>query len=202
MTAGALTHAIALTGSIGSGKSTLVNLLSLYGYQSICADSIAHEVLDECSAEVIAHFGDRILDNSGKIERKKLANIVFASAIERKKLNSILHPQIQMQIFAQAWQLEEKKMWYFIDIPLFFEVGGKEAFPVARSLVIYAPANKAIERIMQRDKLNFEEAKMRLDSQISIEEKCRLADDIIGNDGSLRALQQRLESYLKSLPKL
>lgn len=93
-------------------------------------------------------------------------------------------------------------MWYFIDIPLFFEVGGKEAFPVARSLVIYTPANKAIERIMQRDKLNFEEAKMRLDSQISIEEKCRLADDIIGNDGSLRALQQRLESYLKSLPKL
>lgn len=54
---------------------------------------------------------------------------------------------------------------------------------------------------MQRDNLTLEEAKMRLEAQMSIEEKCRLADDIIGNDGTLRALQQRIESYINSLPK-
>ena len=72
---------------------------------------------------------------------------------------------------------------------------------MARSLVVYTPVKEAIERVVQRDNLTLEEAKMRLEAQMSIEEKCRLADDIIGNDGTLRALQQRIESYINSLPK-
>lgn len=82
----------------------------------------------------------------------------------------------------------------------FFEVGGKETYPVARSLVVYTPKDKAIARIIKRDNLSLEDATARLEAQIPIEQKCRLADDIIGNDGDLRSLQQRLESYLQSLP--
>ena len=197
---GELRYAIALTGSIGSGKSTLVSFLSLYGYESICGDSIAHKVLDENAVEVIEAFGDFIVGENGKINRKKLGKIIFSSSKEREKLQNILHSPIQAEILAQAWWLEEKGVWYFLDIPLFFEVGGKEAYPVARSLVVYTPKDKAIARIIKRDNLSLDEATARLDAQMPIEEKCRLADDIIGNDGDLRSLQQRLESYLQSLP--
>lgn len=195
-----LQYAIALTGIIGSGKSTLVSFLSLYGYESVCADSVAHEVLDENKSEVIAHFGNEITNKNGDIDRKKLAGIIFSSKEKREELQAILHPLIQAEVLSRAWQLEEKRVWYFLDIPLFFEVGGREAYPVARTLVVYTPAKQAMERIMKRDNLSFEEAKARLDSQMCIEEKCRLADDIIGNDGTLRALQQRVEAYLRSLP--
>lgn len=196
----ALRYAIALTGIIGSGKSTLVSFLSLYGYESVCADTIAREILSQNEAQVIAHFGEAITDSSGAIDRKKLGALVFGSKSKREELQEMLHPLIQAEILARAWQLEEKRVWYFLDIPLFFEVGGKDAFPVARSLVVYTPARQAIERIMKRDSLTREEAQARLDSQIGIEEKCRLADDVIGNDGTLRALQQRVEAYLHSLP--
>ena len=195
-----LRYAIALTGSIGSGKSTFVSLLSLYGYQSICADSIAHKVLEEHSAEVIAYFGNEILQSDNTINRKVLGNIIFASSSKREELQAILHPHIQKAILTQAQQLEEKKVWYFIDIPLFFEVGGKEAYPVARSLVIYTPKAKAIERIMKRNNFTFEEAKARIDAQMPIENKCRLADDVINNEGDLRTLQHNAESYIQSLP--
>lgn len=194
-----LKYAIALTGTIGSGKSTLVSLLSLYGYESICADSISHQMLEAHGNEVIESFGNEIVEN-GKISRKKLGKIVFANQPKREILQKILHPYIQKEILAQAQRLEQKRVWYFLDIPLFFEVGGKDVYPVARSLVVYTPAKKAIERIMKRDNLTEQEAKARLAIQLPIEQKCRLADDIIGNDGDLRALQQRVESYLRSLP--
>ncbi len=129
-----------------------------------------------------------------------LGNIIFASSSKREELQAILHPHIQKAILTQAQQLEEKKVWYFIDIPLFFEVGGKEAYPVARSLVIYTPKAKAIERIMKRNNFTFEEAKARIDAQMPIENKCRLADDIINNEGDLRTLQHNAESYIQSLP--
>lgn len=192
--------AIALTGSIGCGKSTIVSVLGLYGFKSICADSIAHQMLESHSDEVIEAFGRDILDENGKIMRKKLGAIVFSDDKKREILQNILHTHIKDEIFAKASALEKFKQWYFIDIPLFFEVGGKATYPVARSLVVYVPEKKVIERIMKRDNFSLEEAQTRLKSQISIEEKCRLADDIIGNDSDLRALQQRVESYLRSLP--
>lgn len=196
-----LQYAIALTGSIGSGKSTLVSLLSLYGFKCVCADTISREMLEKHASEVIEYFGDGIVEN-GEISRKKLGEIVFSQDSKRKALESILHPHIRDEIFKQALVLEKSKTWYFLDIPLFFEVGGKETYPVARSLVIYIPEKDAIGRIMCRDGLSEEEALARLHSQIPIEEKCRLADDVIGNDSDLRALQHRLEKYIKSLPNI
>ena len=194
-----LKYAIALTGSIGSGKSTIVGLLKHYGYESICADSIAHKVLQECASEIIACFGEEVGDGKGGIIRKNLGNVVFSSEERRKQLEEIIHPRVREQILAQARELEAQKTWYFLDIPLFFEIGGKDAYPVARTLVVYTTPKKAIERIMKRDNFTFEEAQLRLNAQMSVEEKCRLADDIIGNDGDLRSLQQRVDKYIQSL---
>lgn len=192
-------YAIALTGSIGSGKSTLVSFLTLYGYQSVCADSIAHQVLMESTSQVLECFGEGISDGCGGISRKKLADIVFASESKRKELQNLLHPEIKRRICKQAYSLESSKIWYFLDIPLFFEVGGKAEYPVKRSVVVYTPREQALQRIIQRDSMSVQEAELRLNAQMDIEEKCRLADDVLRNDGDLKALQRNLESFLHSL---
>lgn len=192
-------HAIALTGSIGSGKSTLVSFLTLYGYQSVCADSIAHQVLMEFTSQVLAHFGKEVSDGYGGVSRKKLGDIVFSSESKRKELQNILHPEIKRRIYEQAYKLELSKTWYFLDIPLFFEVGGKVEYPVNRSVVVYVPREQALQRIMQRDGLSLYEAELRLNTQMDIEEKCRLADDVLRNDGDLKTLQRNLETFLHTL---
>lgn len=192
-------HAIALTGSIGSGKSTLVSFLTLYGYQSVCADSIAHQVLMESTSQVLAHFGEEVSDGYGGVSRKKLGDIVFASESKRQELQNLLHPEIKRRIYEQAYKLEPSKTWYFLDIPLFFEVGGKAEYPVNRSLVVYTPREQALQRIIQRDGLSLQQAQLRLNAQMDIEEKCRLADDVLRNDGDLKALQHNLEAFLQTL---
>lgn len=192
-------YAIALTGSIGSGKSTLVSFLTLYGYQSVCADSIAHQVLMESASQVLAHFGEEVSDGSGGVSRKKLGNIVFASESKKQELQDLLHPEIKRRIYEQAYKLELSKTWYFLDIPLFFEVGGKTEYPVNRSLVVYTPKEQALQRIIQRDGLSLQQAQLRLNAQMDIEEKCRLADDVLCNDGDLKALQHNLEAFLQTL---
>lgn len=192
-------YAIALTGSIASGKSTLVSFLTLYGYQSVCADSVAHQVLAESTSQVLAHFGEEVSDGYGGVSRQKLGNIVFASESKRQELQNLLHPEIKRRICEQACRLESLKTWYFLDIPLFFEVGGKAEYPVNRSVVIYTPRDQALQRIIQRDGLSLCEAELRLNAQMDIEEKCRLADYVLRNDGDLKALQCNLEAFLRTL---
>ena len=104
-----LRYAIALTVSIGIGKSTFVSLLSLYGNKSSCADSIAHKVLEEHSAEVIAYFGNEILQSDNTINRKVLGNIIFASSSKREELQAILHPHIQKAILTKHSSLKKRK---------------------------------------------------------------------------------------------
>lgn len=106
-----LRYAIALSGGIASGKSTVASLLKLYGYHIICADEIAHTILDSSAKEVIALFGDEILsadcsDCALRIDRQKLGKIVFADKVARGKLESILHPKIRKEILQQAQKQE------------------------------------------------------------------------------------------------
>lgn len=201
MSSHTLNHAIALTGCIGSGKSTVVSLLTLYGYDCVCADKIAHSVLVAQKSSVVEVFGEVILNTQGEIERKKLGEIVFANAQKREMLESILHSHIRDEIIRQAMELEKKQAWYFLDIPLFFEVGGKDVYPTKRSVVIYAPLEESLRRIMQRDQLSMAEAQARLNAQMPIMQKCALADDVIDNSQDIKSLQRQVESYIQSLPK-
>lgn len=201
MSSSILNHAIVITGCIGSGKSTAVSFLMLYGYDCVCADKIAHSVLIAQKSSVVEAFGEGILNAQGEIERKKLGEIVFANPQKREILESILHSHIRDEIIKQALVLEKKQVWYFLDIPLFFEVGGKDTYPVKRSVVIYASLEESLRRIMQRDRLSMAEAQARLNAQMPIEQKCALADDVIDNSQDIKLLQRQVESYLQSLPK-
>lgn len=187
-------YAIALSGGIASGKSTVASLLKLYGYCVICADSIAHRVLEENKDSIVAVFGDEILGGDGKIERKKLGGIVFSNATLRKELEAILHPKIKAEILKEAQKEEQKKIPYFVDIPLFFERGD---YPIAHSLLIATTQELQIERLKKRNGFSEQEALSRINAQMPLGQKRAMASYVIENCSSLESLQQKLECYLQ-----
>ncbi|CAD7288154.1 Dephospho-CoA kinase [Campylobacter suis] len=185
-----------VTGSIGSGKSTFVNLLKNAGFSVIDADLISHEMLENSQNEVIKKFGSHILQN-GKISRKKLGAIVFNDKAKLKELEKILHPKISAKIAMQSEILEQQKKPFFVDIPLFFEGLGEKNFD--KIIVVYAPENLLIERVMKRNDLDYETAQSRVQLQIDIEIKKQMADFVIDNSGDLENLKQQTQEFLKNI---
>ncbi|WP_299186972.1 dephospho-CoA kinase [uncultured Campylobacter sp.] len=216
-------HAVVITGSIGSGKSAVCELLAGLGFEIIDADKISHDVLDRCAAQVAEIFGAQYVvqkdvqaanlnpqaefnARSGEeisaapctsVDRKKLGELVFKSPAELAKLEVLLHPKITAEILSQARALEAKGKLYFVDIPLFFEGKRYEFFD--KAAVVYAPKNTLISRVMKRNGLDHAAAKHRVELQMDIEQKCAMADFVIDNSGDLAALKAAVERFLKEL---
>ncbi|MFT2650189.1 dephospho-CoA kinase [Helicobacter pylori] len=193
-----LKNAIALTGGIGTGKSTTIKILESQGYRILDADKIAHQLLQERRFEIAQHFGSDILEKD-ILNRKKLGVIVFQNTNELKWLEDFLHPLIRECMLQKAYELEKNHQAYFLDIPLFFEVGGKKCYPVSKVVLIYAPRVLQIERLLERDKLKEAEILQRLACQIDIEQKRAMSDCIIDNSSSLKDLNKQVERFLKTL---
>lgn len=185
-------NAIALTGGISTGKSTVCNLFKLHGFLTIDADKIAHRLLDENSHKIAAMFGEQYVEN-GKVLRKKLGKIIFSNEENKLKLEALLHPLIKEEIIKESKIFEEQNKPYFVDIPLFFE---KMHYPISKSLVIYTPKNLQIERLMKRDNISEEEAKLKISNQMDIEEKRKLANMVIDNSQNLKHLQNEVERII------
>ena len=191
-------NAYVITGSIASGKSTVVNLLKERGFSVIDADLIAHEQLEICKREIIEVFGEQILDEAGLIDRKKLGAIVFREPKKLTNLEQILHPKIKAEILSKASQLERLGQVYFVDIPLFFEK--KERYADFKNVaVIYAPKELLLSRLMSRNALSLEDAKARVELQMDIEQKREMANFIIKNSGDRENLELELEKFLKQI---
>ena len=188
-------NAYVITGSIASGKSTVVNLLKERGFSVIDADLIAHEQLEICKREIVEVFGEQILDEAGKIDRKKLGDTVFNEPKKLKNLEQILHPKIKAEIFCKASQLESLGQVYFVDIPLFFEK--KERYDEFKNVaVIYAPKELLLSRLMSRNGLSLNEAKARVELQMDIEQKKKMAKFVIDNSSDREHLKLELEKFL------
>ena len=190
-----LEYAIALTGGIATGKSTVCNLLRLYGFAIIDADEVAHQILDENSANIAKLFGKEYVKN-GKVQRKELGKLIFGNSEERKKLEHFLHPQIKRHILQLAKKQERFKIPYFIDIPLFFETRN---YDIKKVVVVYAPKEVQIQRLTKRERLSLEEAKKRVELQIDIEKKRKLADFVIDNSFDLKHLQKEVEIFIEKI---
>ena len=188
-------NAIALTGGISTGKSTVCNLLKLHGFSIIDADNIAHRLLDLNSDKIAILFGNEYVEN-GKVIRKELGKIIFSNEENKLKLEALLHPLIYEEIKKEALRLEECGKPYFIDIPLFFE---KMSYPVKSTLVIYTPKDIQVQRLMQRDSINENEALLKISNQMYIEKKKELADRFIDNSKDLKHLQNEIEKYIKEI---
>lgn len=186
------THAIALTGGISTGKSTVGNLLKLHGFLIIDADSIAHKLLDSNSHIIAQMFGDEFVED-GKVLRKNLGKIIFSDVKEKKRLESFIHPLIKDEIIKEARIFEEAKKPYFIDIPLFFE---SMHYNISKSVVIYTPYSIQLKRLMQRDNISEDEAKLKISNQMDIEKKKTLATYVIDNSLTLKNLQKEVEIFI------
>lgn len=188
-------NAIILTGNLGSGKSTVSSLLKLKGFVVIDADEIAHNVLQNEAGAIMDEFGSEFV-NDGVVDRKKLGKAVFQDINKRKKLESILHPKIRNEIQKEALKMEQFKLPYIIDIPLFFESKSYEARYI---LLVYAPLNLCFKRLQKRDILSDIEIQNRQNSQMDIELKRQKSDFIIENTKDLKHLQDEVEKFLKWL---
>ncbi len=185
-------NAIALTGGISTGKSTVCNLFKLHGFLTIDADLIAHRLLDENSDKIASMFGEKYVEN-GKVIRKELGKIIFSNEVNKLKLEALLHPLIENEIIKESKIFEEQNKPYFVDIPLFFE---KMHYPIPKSLVIYTPKDIQIQRLMKRDNIDENEAKLKISNQMDIEEKKKLADMVIDNSHNLKHLQAEVERII------
>ncbi|WP_419774253.1 dephospho-CoA kinase [Halarcobacter sp.] len=188
-------NAIALTGGISTGKSTVCNLFKLHGFLIIDADEIAHKLLDENSAKIAEMFGSQYVEN-GKVLRKELGKIIFTNEENKLKLEALLHPLIKDEIVKRSRLFESQDKPYFIDIPLFFE---KMHYPIPRSLVVYTPKDLQIQRLMKRDSISEEEALVKISNQWDIEKKKELADMVIDNSKNLKNLQDEVERIIEEI---
>jgi len=183
----AFKYAVALTGSIATGKSSAGIYLSKLGFEIIDADSIAHDMLNVQYQAIARLFGEHMLNADKTVNRKALGSVVFSNAVKRKALEDLLHPRIFLEIETQAKQLDIKRTPYLVDIPLFFE---SKRYPIAKSLLVYTPIPLQLLRLRQRDDSSEEDAQRRIDAQISIEIKKQKADYVIDNSGTLTDLER------------
>ncbi len=188
-------HAIALTGGIASGKSTVCSLFSLHGFLTIDADKIAHRLLDENTNAIAKLFGDKYIKEN-RVDRKVLGALVFNNLEEKKRLEKFIHPLIKDEIIKEAAIFESYGKPYFIDIPLFFE---NKSYNIKRSLVVYVDKELQVERLMKRDKIEKDEALVKIGNQMDIEEKRKMATYVIDNTKDLKHLQDEVERVRKEI---
>jgi dephospho-CoA kinase len=192
---------LGLTGGISCGKSTVSHFISTSKVEVVDADKVAREVVLPGSPAyhlILDHFGTDILLESSEIDRNALGKIIFSNAEERAALNNLTHPRIKLLILKQvveAFLLLNSMV--VIDTPLLFEAGFYRWVHV--TVVVYCPPSMQLDRLMTRDKIGPAEAKAKMDSQMSIEQKKNLAQHVIDNSGSMTSSRDQTEKLLQAL---
>ncbi|MBM2829298.1 MAG: dephospho-CoA kinase [Gammaproteobacteria bacterium] len=188
---------IGLTGGIGSGKSTICKLFADFGIPVIDADQIAHDLVrpgQPALQAITETFGEEILtDNKGKLDRKRLRELVFQDSDSRKKLEAILHPLVYAEIDEQLTNITAP--YCIICIPLLIETRATDR--VDRVLVIDIQEAIQIQRACQRDNMDVEDIKIIMRAQVSRDLRLKAADDIIHNDGDIVSLQNQVNDLHK-----
>ncbi|HJR74848.1 MAG TPA: dephospho-CoA kinase [Luteimonas sp.] len=185
---------VGLTGGVASGKTAAARCFEALGVTVADADVAAREAVapgSEGLDEVVAVFGEGVLDASGGLDRAAMRRRVFADEAARKRLEVIVHPRVRKALKAAC---EAARGPYAIAaIPLLAEGGGREAYPwLDRILVIDVPRETQIERLIRRDGVDAALAERMLAAQAGRELRLTIADDVIVNDGSLQALEAQV----------
>ena len=177
-------YVIGLTGGIATGKSLVSAMIMELGGQIINADLIARKVVEPGTPawkQIADHFGEGILNSNQTIKRKELGRIVFADADKLDQLNKITHPFIIAEIERQLSCCRDSldKEIIVIDAPILLELGLERL--VDEVWVVTVDPAAQLERLMKRDNLSAEEAKLRIQAQMPLEEKVKRADRVIDN---------------------
>lgn len=191
---------LGLTGSFGSGKTTVARIFKSFGAQIIDADKLAHGCIAPGSPayeKIIHAFGNGILDKDGRIDRKKLSDIVFNDINLLIKLNSIIHPQVIRIIKAKINSSKSKVI--VLDAPLLLEAGLKGL--VDKLLVVKITRARQLKRIQNKTSLSKQDILKRIKSQIPLPQKVRLADFVIDNSATLSETMKQVEQIRRLLWK-
>ena len=191
---------IGLTGGIASGKSTVSKYLAEKGFKVYDADKIAKDISEKklVQEEIIATFGDKILEENRNIDRKKLKEIVFEDKEKLKQLNAIIHPKV-IDFYKELKEKNTDEIIIF-DVPLLFE-SGIDKF-CDKILVVISDYEIQLNRIVERDKIDRDLAEKIIKSQLSNEERIKKADVVIENNSSLEDLFEKVERFCERIWKL
>ncbi|WP_017348310.1 dephospho-CoA kinase [Pantoea sp. A4] len=194
-------YTVALTGGIGSGKTTVSTAFAALGVAVIDADVIAREVVQPGAPALDAiarRYGADILDNQGALLRSRLREIIFAAPAEKTWLNALLHPQIQ----ARTQQLKQQAAGPYVlwVVPLLVENGLQTQ--ADRVLVVDVDENMQLSRTQQRDGVTLEQAKSILAAQATRAQRLACADDVINNNGSSQEVLPQVKALHQQYLKL
>jgi dephospho-CoA kinase len=197
--------AVGLTGGVASGKTTVARILKEEGAILLDADQIARELVEPRTptwAEVVKAFGPDILDEEGAIRRKKLADLAFSDPRRRRRLNEILHPPIKKEIARRLKEIGRSNpdAIVIVDAALLVETGDYREMD--RLIVVTSTEVQQLERLWQRDGTGREQALAILSSQLEAEEKVKVADFVIRNEGSLEETKKRTREVFRELRRI
>ena len=174
---------VALVGNIASGKSTVEEILQQFGYK------VCHKLLENNSEIVEAFSSYNILDENQNISREKLGKIVFSNPKLKTKLESILHPQIRKEIL-KFFEINKSQKIVFVAIPLLFEANMQDLFD--KILFVYTNDEIRLKRLIARNNYTKEYAQIRLNSQLSQDEKVKKSDYVIYNNSTKDDLKKEV----------
>jgi len=196
---------VGLTGGVASGKTAVSQILREEGAYLIDADQIARELVQPHTVtwnELIRIFGKEILQEDGSIHRKRLAAKVFSDPEQRNLLNQILHPRIKAEINRRVKEIGQKdpNAIVVIDAALIVETGDYQEMD--KLIVVTSTEKQQIERLKKRDGVDQEETQKILSSQIPLEEKLKVADFVIRNEGSFEETKRRVKEVFQELKRI
>ncbi|MDD4356944.1 MAG: dephospho-CoA kinase [Smithellaceae bacterium] len=193
---------VGLSGGIACGKSTVAQMFVRLGGHLIDFDKLAHEVQEPnrpAWQDVVHYFGREVLQPDQKIDRNKLALVVFNHPDRLQKLNDIVHPRVY-----EAWRirLEEINKHHphavvFADVPLLFEAGMQHLFDL--TILVMIEPEEQVNRLMSRNDLCLAEAELRLSCQMPIRDKMNLADIIIDNRCAMNETEKKVADVWQGL---
>jgi dephospho-CoA kinase len=203
-----MTCLLGLSGGIGSGKSTVTQILIELGATTIDADAIVHEQQapgQPMLAEIAKAFGDAVIGPDGALDREAVGAIIFRDPEARVRLNAIVHPPVVAEMFRRAKAaVEAGDALVVLDIPLLFEgrVSGRGSGAVMNfdeTLCVWVSREVQLERTMARDGCDEGEAQRRIEAQLPIDEKREMADHVIDNSGTIKETRAQVVALVARL---
>ena len=191
---------VGLTGGIGTGKSTVARMIRDLGVPVIDADLLARQIVEPgqpAHAEIVTAWPD-VVDQSGGIDRKKLAERIFADPAARARLEAITHSRIMERALAQASALRQQGLQLaFLEAALLVETG--QHSHIDGLVVVAASEEQQLGRVMAREGSSRAQALARIHAQLPLEEKRRAATDVIDNSGEEATTQRQVEALVRRL---
>jgi dephospho-CoA kinase len=194
---------IGLTGGIGSGKSTVSAMLAARGAVIIDADAITRELQEPGQPvleAMVERFGAAILDAEGRLDRQKVASIVFADEEARRDLEQIVHPAVGAEMVRRLEELRDTDAVVVYDVPLLAETGRSG---LAAVIVVDVDPEVAVQRLVRDRNMDEKDVRARIANQASREDRIAIADLIVANSGTLEDLRNRVDevwAWILDLP--